>query len=108
MEVRVPDTGFEVAPGTLRAAAGAAGSVADELRQLTGGLNAATSDAAAVVGQPVAAGAVLDFAASWTAHLLVLEQLLVGLGDGLAVSAAAYETTDAAAAGSLAGSGRLL
>jgi hypothetical protein len=104
----VADTGFEVALGTLRAAAGAAGSLADELRQLIGGFGAATCDAAGVVGDPVAAGAVLDFAAGWNVHLLVLEQLLVGLGDGLAVSAAAYETTDAAAAGSLAGSGRLL
>lgn len=109
MEVHVPDTGFEVTPGTLRSAAGAAGSLADEIRDLTGGFGLAAADAAGVVGQPVAAEAVLGFATHWTVRLLSLGQLLVGLGDGLAVSAEAYEAADQAGARSLGTArGRLL
>jgi hypothetical protein len=98
-----PADGFAVRPDALGGGAGAVGSAAQELGQLTGSLMGVGGQLADAVGQPVAADAALEFTMRWLAQLRRLHALVDGLGMAMALAGELYVHGDEDVARALRG-----
>jgi hypothetical protein len=98
-----PADGFAVRPDALAGGAGAVGSAARELGQLTGSLVRVGGQLADAVGQPVAADAALELTMRWLAQLRRLHAQVDGLGMAMALAGELYVQGDEDVARALRG-----
>ena len=85
---------FAVEPGQLFAASGRQSSLATQVAELCGRVEAAGQSAADAAGEMVASAAIADCAMAWSLSLRMLSESISGLAGNVGAAGSAYESTD--------------